>query len=190
MQLDTLFWQKKIYMVCMALVVVGALAWGVVGIAGVNPVEALVGRQAARWVYVAVGLAALVVGFRRDTYLPFLGETVMPCSMMQERMPEHADTTVSVSGLAPGAKVLYWATESATEGLARIKDWRQAYLEFANAGVTTANQAGMAELHVRRPQPYTVPLKGALPAHVHWRVCGDGGFLGPVQSTAIDGGAI
>jgi hypothetical protein len=35
-----------------------------------------------------------------------------------------------------------------------------------------------------------VPLKGPLPAHVHWRVCGDGGMLGPVQTTTLDGGAI
>ncbi len=188
--MDTLFLQKKLYLVCMTLIVVGAFVWGILGVGGPNVVEAVLGRKVARWVYVAVGVAALVVGFRRDTYLPFLGETVMPCSMIEERVPEHADTEVTVGGLTPGAKVLFWATEPATEGLARIKDWRQAYLEFANAGVTTANEAGMAVLHVRRPQPYTVPLKGALASHVHWRVCGGGGMLGPVQTTSLDGGAI
>jgi hypothetical protein len=130
-------------------------------------------------------MAALYVGFRRDTYLPFLGETVMPCSLLKETMPEHADTEVTVSGLEPGAKVLYWASEPATEGLARIKDWQRAYLEFANAGVTRVDAAGHVTMRIRRPQPYTVPLKGRLEAHVHWRVCKDGGFLGPVQTTLV-----
>jgi uncharacterized membrane protein YuzA (DUF378 family) len=191
--MDTLFWSKKIQLVCIGLLVIGALNWGLVGVAGIDVVAAIFGSSkatGARIVYILIGLAALVMGFRRDTYLPFLGETVLPCSMMPEQVPEHADTEVTVSGLDPGAKVLYWATEPATEGLARIKDWRRAYLQFANAGVTTADSTGRATLRVRKPQPYTVPIKGPLPAHVHWRVCGDGGMLGPVQTTTLDGGAL
>jgi hypothetical protein len=137
---------------------------------------------------VILTLAALYVGFRRDTYLPFLGETVMPCSLLEEKTPEHADAHVNVSGLVPGAKVLFWASERnepASAGLAKIKDWRRAYLAFANAGVTTADEGGHAVLRVRTPQPYTVPLKGRLEAHVHWRVCRDGGMLGPVETTLI-----
>jgi len=126
-------------------------------------------------------LAALYVGFRRDTYLSFV-----PCSLLEEKTPEHADAQVSVSGLEPGAKVLFWAAEpSGPSGLAKIKDWRRAYLTFANAGVTTADEGGHAVLRVRTPQPYTVPLKGRLEAHVHWRVCRDGGMLGPVETTMI-----
>lgn len=131
-------------------------------------------------------LAAVYIGFNRDTYLPFLGPTVVPCSLLQERIPEHADTEVSVSGLEPGSKVLFWAAEPATEGLAKLKDWQRAYLDFANAGVTTVGPDGHVTMRVRRPQPYTVPVKGRLEAHVHWRVCQDGGMVGPVQTTPID----
>jgi hypothetical protein len=69
--------------------------------------------------------------------------------------------------------------------VARIKDWRRAYLEFANAGVTVVDGNGHANLRIRKPQPYTVPVKGRLEAHVHWRTCGDNGFLGPVETTMI-----
>ena len=130
-------------------------------------------------------LAAIYVGFNRDTYLPFLGPTFIPCSILKDQTPEHADTEVSVSGLEPGSKVMFWATEPATEGLAKLKDWQRAYLDFANAGVTTVNSDGHATLRIRRPQPYTVPVKGRLEAHVHWRVCQDGGMIGPVQTTPI-----
>jgi len=164
---------KWAHMVAMAILIFGSI------------VSALMYKK---WTVAATltVLAALYVGFRRDTYLPFLGETVMPCSLLKESVPEHADTEVTVSGLEPGAKVLYWASEPATNGLARINSWQRAYLEFANAGVTRVDASGHVTLRIRRPQPYTVPLKGRLESHVHWRVCKDGGFLGPVQTTLVE----
>jgi len=177
---------KKLHMGAMVLVLVGAIAWGLIGTVGFNPVAALLGRGlVANTVYTLVGLAALFLVFRRDTYLPFLGETVLPCSLMPERTPEHADTEVTVNGLTPGAKVLFWAAEPENEGLSKLKDWRRAYLEFSNAGVTTVDATGRAVLRVRKPQPYTIPSGRRLESHVHWRVCEDGGLIGPVQTTAV-----
>ncbi len=182
---------KWLHIIAVALVLVGGLNWGLVGAVGWNAVTAILGRGTlANSVYVAVGVAALYLAVQRDTYLPFLGETALPCSLMPEQTPEHADTEVAIHGVAPGAKVLYWASEPATEGLARIQDWRRAYLDFANAGVTTADAGGHAVLRIRKPQAYTVPLKGRLEAHVHWRVCGDGGILGPVMTTTVTGGPL
>jgi hypothetical protein len=134
---------------------------------------------------VLIALAAIWVGSQRDSYLPFLGESVVPCSVLQDKIPEHADLEVTVDHLKPGAKVIFWAAEPATEGLAKIQDWRRAYLELANAGVATVTEAGTATLRIRKPQPYTVPLMGRLESHVHWRSCQDGGGLGPVQTTAV-----
>ena len=134
---------------------------------------------------VFIALAAIWVGSQRDSYLPFLGESVVPCSVLQDKTPEHADLEVTVDHLKPGAKVIFWAAEPATEGLAKINDWRRAYLDLANAGVATVAADGSATLRIRKPQPYTVPLMGRLESHVHWRSCQDGGFLGPVQTTAV-----
>lgn len=178
--------KKWAHLVATVLVVIGGLVWGVIGLFGVNVVAAIFGKGvAANVIYTLVGIAAVIVAVDRASYLPFLGETVMPCSLLSDKEPEHADASVEINGLEPGTKVLYWATEPATEGLARIVDWRRAYLEFANAGVTTADRAGRAVLRVRRPQPYTVPVAGRLEAHVHWRACGDGGMLGPVRTTPL-----
>jgi uncharacterized membrane protein YuzA (DUF378 family) len=173
------------HLVAMVFVIVGALNLGLLGITGKNVVQMLLGVSGARLIYLVVGLCAIFVAMQRETYLPFLGETVVPCSVLQERVPDHADTSVSLHGLNPGAKVLYWASEPATDGLARINDWRKAYLDFANAGVAVVDKGGHAVLRVRRPQQYTVPLKGTLEAHVHWRSCGDNGFLGPVETTGL-----
>lgn len=170
---------KWIYLIAMALALLGALVWSVSGLFSRK------GKLIAYIVYGVVALAALYVGVHRDTYLPFLGETVLPCAALAEHTPEHADTSVSLSGLKPGSKILFWATEPATDGLARIKSWEKAYLEFANAGVTIADQSGHATLLFRRPQPYTVPVHGRVDSHVHWRTCQDGGMMGPVQTTMV-----
>ena len=182
---------KWIHMVAMALVIIGGLNWGLVGLFGVDLVSKIFGRGSiSRTIYILVAVAALSIVFKRDTYLPFLGETVMPCSILEERVPEHADTEVSLHEITPGAKVLYWASEPATVGLATIVDWRRAYLHFANAGVAVADAGGHVMLRIRKPQPYTVPTGRRIESHVHWRVCGLNGMIGPVQTTEITGGPI
>ena len=167
---------KKIHMLAIALLVLGAFlglyCWRK---------RSLVGNMLA----VLIALAGLYIGTQRDSYLPFLGESVMPCAVLRDRIPEYADLEVTVTDLKPGAKVIYWAAEPATGGLGKIKDWQHAYLDLANAGVTTVCLAGTATLRVRKPQPYTVPLMGRLESHVHWRSCQDGGSLGPVQTTTV-----
>jgi hypothetical protein len=166
-----MYYVKWANLVAMAILVAGTV------------VSFAAGRKT--WAAALMLLVALWVGLNLYSYLPFLGPTVMPCSLLANRIPEHADTEVRVDGLKPGATVMYWATEPATDGLARIKDWRQAYLDYANAGVTRADGAGVAVLVIRKPQPYTVPVKGRLESHVHWRVCEGGGMLGPVQTTML-----
>jgi uncharacterized membrane protein YuzA (DUF378 family) len=190
------------HLIAVSVVLVGAVNAGVYGLAKWNPLQSLLGLTFSRLIYVVIALCALYVGLQRETYLPFLGETVVPCSVLKDQVPEHADTAVQLHGLTPGKKVLFWAAERlltqpdslgnwrskadpSTDGLGRIKDWRRAYLEFANAGVTTVDDGGHATLNIRKPQPYTVPIKGRLETHVHWRICGDNGFLGPVEMTPV-----
>ena len=167
---------KKVHMFAITLLVIG----GILGLWCWRK-RSLVGNMLA----ILIALSAIYIGSQRDSYLPFLGETVIPCSVLSDKIPEHADVEVTVSGLKPGAKVIYWASEPATEGLGKINDWQQAYLELANAGVTTVSTDGSATLRVRKPQPYTVPMMGRLESHVHWRSCQDGGMMGPVQTTAV-----
>jgi uncharacterized membrane protein YuzA (DUF378 family) len=180
---------RKLFMFSMILLIVGALNWFVVGVAGVNVLESVVGKSIARILYVFVGIAALAIAFDRDTYLPFLGETVMPCSILPEHIPKGADTTLTVN-VTPGATVLYWAAEPETEGLKKLVDWRKAYLKFMNAGVVKANDEGEAVLFVKNPQPYTVPWKGRLEPHVHFRVCGGDGMLARIKTVFVADGRV
>jgi uncharacterized membrane protein YuzA (DUF378 family) len=181
--------KKMLFKVAMVLIIVGALNWGLIGIADLNVVEALLGEgsAASRIVYAAVGLAALSIMFFRDTYLPFLGPSVVPIATLPDQTPEGATRTKTIQ-VQPGQKVLYWASEPASEALKHIPNWRQAYAEFKNVGIATANAAGLATLKVRDPQAYTVPMKGKIEPHVHYRICYTNGMMGRVETIYIEPG--
>lgn len=179
--------QHKLYAVAILLVVIGGLNWGYVAFTGKDFVTYALGKGAlANAIFLFVGLAAIAIAFYRDTYLPFLGQTVMPCSVLQASTPEGADVEIRVF-VKPDAKVMYWAAEPANKDLKGLQDWRQAYLSYRNAGVAIADGSGYALLKMRKPQPYFVPLKGELMPHVHYRVCHGEGMLGRVQTVTLDG---
>ena len=186
--MDQLYVNKKLYMLGALLLVIGGLNWGIVALTGGDLVSSLFGRGSviARGIFLMVALAAAYFLFQRDYYLPFLGETHVPCSVMNDKAPEGADTSIGVS-VRPGAKVVYWAAEPANEDLKTAVDYRAAYLEYRNAGVATADASGNATLNVRTPQGYTVPMKGQLPPHIHYRECDGRGFMKPIVTVTLDG---
>ncbi len=171
----------------MVFLVVGALNWGLIGFNRINLVERLLGKGTvlARSVYLLVGVSALLVAFNRDTYLPFLGESVFPVGIIQDQIPPGATRSISVN-VQPGAKVVYWASEP---GDGR-HDYKVAYGQYLNAGVATADSSGHAVLKVREPQSYSVPFKGRLQPHVHFRVFDHTGFVGRIKTVFLADGRV
>ena len=184
------YYAKLANKLAVGLLIIGALNWGLIGTMRVNVVERLLGKgAAARGIYILVGIAALALAFNRDTYLPFLGETVLPCTTIPERVPPGATKELRVPA-PPGSKVLYWAAEPAMEELKQLQTWDQAYNKYENAGVTTTDSTGIAILKVRSPQPYLVPFKGRLEPHVHFRICDGTGMLGRIKTVFVSDGHV
>jgi len=178
--------QKLLFKAAMVLLIVGGINWLLVGLFNVNLVSAIFGRgMMATLVYALVGVSALAIMFDRDTYLPFLGPMVAPCSVLENREPPGATREVKVT-VSPNTKVLYWAAEPASEKLEKLNSWKQAYLDYDNAGVATSNPEGVAILKIRDPQGYKVPFKGELRPHVHYRVCGEAGWMGRITTVFLD----
>jgi hypothetical protein len=91
----------------------------------------------------------------------------------------------------PGAKVLYWTSEPNPTAGKEVPTWAVAYGEYDNAGVVEADSSGKAILRFRGPpQAYTVPMKGTLSPHVHFRVSEGNGFLGRVQTIFLKDGSV
>lgn len=188
--LDLMYYQKLAFKVAMVLVIVGALNWLLVGLFQFNLVQTVLGKGVfARSIYIFVGLAALVIMFDRDTYLPFLGPTVLPCASVPDRTPPGASKMVTVKA-PPGSKILYWAAEPEMESLRQIQTWKEAYAGYENAGVTTADSEGNAVLKVRTPQAYTVPFRGRLDPHIHFRICESSGMLGRIKTIFLSDGRV
>lgn len=188
--LDLMYTQKLLFKVAMVLVIVGSLIWFLIGAFKWNPIEMLFGKSwIARSIYILVGLSAFAIMLDRDTYLPFLGPTVMPCASVPDRTPPGATKTVTVSA-PPGSKVVFWAAEPEMEGLREVQTWKEAYAGYENAGVATADTNGQATLKVREPQGYVVPFKGRLEPHIHFRICESSGMLGRVKTIFLADGRV
>jgi len=175
-------------MLPIVLVLVGALNWGLVGTMQFDLVQYLARSvqipQVATALYVAVGLAAVYLASKRDTYLPFLGKSVFPCGPLVEKAPSDADVSVTVQ-VQPNSNVVYWASEPNQDIYAN--PWI-AYDKYANSGVARSDVTGKAVLKVRSPGGYKVNKFGvfekALKPHVHYRVCTYDGMMGPVQTAS------
>lgn len=183
------YYQKFAFKTAMVLLVAGALVWLSVGIFGYNFLEKLLGRFMSRIVYVLVGISALAVMFSRDFYLPFLGESVLPCSILKDQVPAGASISHTLR-VEPYQKVLYWAAEPDNKGFEKLNTWDQAYLDYANAGVSTADADGNVLLKVRPPQPYSVPMKGRIEPHIHYRICDKKGFISRIYTVFLNDGRV
>jgi uncharacterized membrane protein YuzA (DUF378 family) len=178
--------QKLLFNMAMILLIIGGLNWLLIGLFDWNLVCALFGEGViSTLIYLLVGFSAIAIMFNRDTYLPFLGPMVAPCSVLQNREPPGATKEIKIV-IAPNSKVIYWAAEPSAENLKQLHSWKDAYQQYENAGVATSNGDGVAVLKVRNPQQYRVPFKGKLESHVHYRVCGEAGWMGKVQTAYLD----
>jgi len=186
----TMFYQKKFYMLVIFLVLVGSVNWLSIGVSGQDLVRLALPPRYAKWVYIVIGLAALPLLFQRDMYLPFLGETVLPAGALAPKTPQNANDQVTIR-TRPGAKVVYWASEpNPTQGK-DLPSFQEAYDAYENSGVVVADNSGHAILRFRGPpQAYTVPMKGRLEPHVHFRICDDNGFMERVQTIFVKSGNV
>lgn len=187
----TLWMQKKFYMVIIFLILLGSINWLVIAVTGQDLVRLALPPRHAKWVYAIIGGAALGLFFTRDIYLPFLGETHLPAGALAPSTPQNANDQVTLR-TKPGAKVIYWTTEpNPTVNEKDLPSWAKAYGEYENGGVAVADESGTAVLRFRGPpQPYAVPMRGRLEPHIHFRVCENSGFMGPVQTLFLKSGRI
>jgi uncharacterized membrane protein YuzA (DUF378 family) len=178
--------KKLFFKIAMIFLIIGGLICLFMGLFDFNLVSTIFGQNMfATIIYILIGASAIAIMFDRDTYLPFLGPMVAPCSVLENREPPGATKEVKVV-VEPNVKIIYWAAEPASENLKKINSWKQAYLNYDNAGVTTSNGEGVAVFKVRDPQSYKVPFMGVLSPHVHYRVCGEAGWMGKINTVSVN----
>ena len=130
--------------------------------------------------YAIFAISAFILAIDRTTWLPFLGDSVLPGAVVPLKT-NAGDTKVEVH-VTPGAKVVYWAAKPGTE----IPTVEKAYDDYSNSGVVLANDLGVATLTFDKGSEYVVPSGKQLKSHVHYReFLDDYGMMGPVQSVFL-----
>lgn len=160
-----------LYLLAMLLVVIGGLNWGSIGIFGKNLVEELnkltfKNEWFSRSVYIIVAIAALYLLFKKHSFAPFKGPTVMPVDNMQFNRT-YSDMSVRVD--APNAiGVVYWASHpTSVIGIAGEKNIMDSYDDYLSSGYVPIDSDGKATLFFQcsKSGGLNPPKK-----HIHYRL--------------------
>jgi uncharacterized membrane protein YuzA (DUF378 family) len=186
-EMEKKYWQVKMYHILLLLVLVGGLNWGATAV-GYNIVDilknylnSLVGMETYldKIIYLLVAFAAIKLATRRDVWLTFLGETVLPGSLVPLKEIK-GDTVVEVK-VKPNSRVAYWA--SLPQENSKTPLVHEAYGDFKNAGVVLADKDGIAKLSVNKGTNYIVPSGREISRHVHYRELDQvWGMIGPIKT--------
>lgn len=134
----------------------------------------------AAWAYVAM---------RRTTYLPFLGETLLPATVLQPinvaklQLKDSKAKSVKLDIKAPRARyVVWWASEPGDE----IEMANVAYNKYRNAGISAVKD-GRAKVELLCPAKYVVGgrMRKMLDRHVHYREVYWNGFMSDVRTQEV-----
>jgi uncharacterized membrane protein YuzA (DUF378 family) len=180
-----LYQQLGLEMRASALIILGAVFLGVVGLTNINPINysrSPIIAIITRLIYIIIGMAGLYFAFKRDFYLPFLGRTVFPCEPLAEKAPVNADIAITIQTL-PNANVIFWAAEPSTSVV--VENPWLAYKKNENSGVARADTNGVATLRVRTPTSYKIPSGKSLRPHIHYRTCLSNGILDRVETVFV-----
>jgi uncharacterized membrane protein YuzA (DUF378 family) len=174
-----------LHITLVVIILIGALNWGLIGLFDydlVKDIGSLFGPQAqddvSRFIYILVAIAAVVLMFQRETFLPFLGSTVMP-QPVTEYTPTGDLVSKTVKNLPANVKVIYWASLPSDTVFNNPQD---AYDNYKNQGITTTDDNGVAILQVLNPSSYKVPIRGTLKPHIHYRYWTEAGVASKVYT--------
>ena len=181
-----------IYLICVILLLIGGLNWGVIGSFNLNIVQ-IINKNTfdspifENIVYTTVGIAAIYLASKKSFYLPFLGKTIMPPSILKNMDNPRANIKIIVE--APHAEsVIYWAANPLPDNQKDGSKYAmEAYKKYTNSGVAEVI-SGKAELRVSCPQKYWVNkwgIKKILPKHVHYRLVYPSGWVSDVKTKKL-----
>lgn len=178
--------QLKIHMLVTFIALIGAVNWGLTAF-GYNLVKIIADTinkfmktdlPIEKGIYIIVALCGIRLALRKTTWLPFLGHTVLPASLIANTKVANPDKIVTVK-VKPNAKVLYWA---ALDKGAK-PNVKEAYADFSNSGIAVADSKGNVQLSINSGSGYVVPSGRFIPKHIHYREFGlSYGLMGPVHT--------
>ena len=115
-------------------------------------------------------------------YLPFLGPSAIPTSVLKVGSPSDASVAIAIDAPAGATHVVYWAAKPST---LPVDTPGAAYVGFTNAGVVPV-AGGRATLRLACPGVYKVgPTHRVIPRHVHFRYVFGNGSMSSVKTRPV-----
>lgn len=135
-----------------AIVIIGAINWGTYAF-GYNLVDALskfvnsllkVNLHLDKVIYIIVALAGIMLAIQRTTWVPSLGNFILPPDFVDLHKNTLADTKITIT-TEPNCKIAYWFTISKLNNLNMVIGQNHYY---TNGGVVMSDDKGKAELSI------------------------------------------
>jgi len=176
--------QIEVYikMIFIIFILIGAINWGSVGLFNYNFINKLtsifggLGYNIEKTLYVLVGLSAIFLLFRRETYLPMIGEMAISNPSIDYTPEITEPIEYKIENLPKKAKVLYWTSKGLMSSFPNPID---KYADFFTSGVTTVDENGIAILITSKPLQFVDSTK-IINTYLHYRY-----WIGPGLASKI-----
>jgi len=178
--------KTKLRMVLVAFVLLGAINWVFISM-GFNIIGNIknvinqtlkINLPIDKIIYIIIGLSAVIIGSTRETWLPFLGTSLLPDSLIPIKVPPSSDRVITIN-TTPNTKIAYWASSSKKDK----DDVINAYGDYLNSGVVISDSNGKAQLPIQTGNRYVVPSGRIIDRHIHYREVGlEWGLMSKVKT--------
>lgn len=139
-------------------------------------------------IYILVTLITIWVATQRQTYLPFLGECVLPNRLLSKEINNNDffEKLIDLEIKSNAEKIIWWAADPKDE-VEVINDVKTAYNEYKNSGVVNVKD-GIAKIAYACPQPYKIKKlfkEKKLEKHIHYREVSNN-ILSEIKTIYVD----
>lgn len=143
-----------------------------------NKLDSIIGYNVSKLIYFITGISIILLAMRKQTWLPFLGDTVIPVTLIPETK-NIGDTSIKIK-VTPNTKVAYWSSLPFVDEKQPVE---KAYGDYSNAGVSQSDKDGFATLTFNKGTGYVVPSGKFIKPHVHYReLHSEYSMIGPVKT--------
>jgi hypothetical protein len=148
------------------------------GFNGLQKLDKTLGFNISNFIFIITGVSIILLSIKKYTWLPFLGEMVLPATLINETK-NIGDTSIKIK-IKPNTKVAYWSSLPLNEEKPSVE---KAYGDYSNAGVSKSDNNGFVTLTFNKGTGYVVPSGRFIKPHIHYRVLNEEwSMIGPVKT--------
>jgi uncharacterized membrane protein YuzA (DUF378 family) len=185
-EMKKMYFKIRLNQFYLLLVLVGAFNW-LLTMYGYNLVEIInssvnnllgVNTRLNSIIYILVAFSAIMIAKNRNSWLPFLGDAVLPTSALIPDKIINGSVQVPIQ-TKPNIRIVYWASLPEKDNY----PVGEAYGDFTNSGTTRADANGNAVLSINPSTAYVVPGGRTIKRHIHYReIDGEWGMMGEIKT--------